>query len=55
MRIDGNSYYSYTDLKDFSVLFPFKYQISKEQLMADKRYTMTNFDGKLSIALNDQN
>jgi hypothetical protein len=53
MRVDGNSYYSYTDLKDFSVLFPFKYQVSKEQLMADKRYTMTNFDGKLSIALND--
>lgn len=53
MRVDGNSYYSYTTLKDFSVLFPFKYQVSKEQLMADSRFVLTNFDGKLSIALND--
>lgn len=53
MRVDGNSYYSLTAMKDFSVLFPFKYQVGKEQLISDSRFVLTNFDGKLSIALND--
>lgn len=53
MRVSNNSYYSLTDLKDFSILFPFKYQVTKEQLMSDSRFVLTNFDGKLSVALND--
>jgi hypothetical protein len=38
MRVDGNSYYSYTDLKDFSVLFPF--QVPGQQRAADGRQTI---------------
>ena len=51
MRIDGNSYYSFSDIKAFSILFPFEYYVSKEQLMLDDRFVINNFGGELTIAL----
>jgi len=51
MRIDGNSYYSFFDIKAFSILFPFEYYVSKEQLMLDDRFVINNFGGELTIAL----
>lgn len=53
MLVDGNSYYSFVGLKNFDILFPFEYQLSKEQLMSNNKFIMTNFDGELSIALKD--
>lgn len=53
MRADGNSFYSYTAIQDLNVLFPFKYHVSKEQLMSDRSFQLVNFDGELSIALNN--
>lgn len=51
MRIDRNSYYSFTGIKDFPILFPFDFNISKEQLMTDERFLINNFGGELTVAL----
>lgn len=52
MKVDGNSYYSFTDLNTFYILYPFEYTVSKEELMSDSNYVVTNFGGELAIALN---
>ena len=51
MRIDGNSYYSFTSIKAFPILFPFNFNVSKEQLMTDDRFVINNFGGELTVAL----
>lgn len=51
MEVDGNSYYSFNDLADFDVLFPFEYKVSKEALMEDERFVVTQFGSELSVAL----
>lgn len=51
MKLDGSSYYSYTELGNLYILFPFKYQVSKEMLMNEDRYTMTGFGGEVSFSL----
>lgn len=52
MKLDGSSYYSYTEIGNLYILFPFKYQVSKELLMNEERYTMTGFGGKVTFSLN---
>ena len=51
MKVDGNSYYSFTDLNAFNVLYPFEYKVSKEELMSGNSFVVTNFGGELSVAL----
>ncbi len=51
MTIDGSSYYGFSSLTDFSFLFPFKYRVTKDQLMPDGRFTLSTFDAILSVAL----
>ena len=51
MIIDRNSYYSFADLNNFNVLFPFEYQISKNEIIDDNRFILTKFGSELSIAL----
>lgn len=51
MKVDGNSYYTYTDLANMGILFPFSYQLQKEQLMSDERFVINNFGGELTVAL----
>lgn len=53
MKIDGNSYYVFTELTEFNILFPFEFQISKEALLTDERFVTTHFDGELTIALKE--
>jgi len=54
MKVDGNSYYSFTDLNAFNVLYPFEYKVSKEEIMSDSNFVVTNFGGELSIALKSE-
>ena len=54
MKVDGNSYYSFSELHDFDLLFPFKYKISKEELMTNERLTVSTFGGEVSISLNNE-
>ncbi len=51
MRIAGNNYYSFTVIKAFPFLFPFEFSVSKEQLMTDERFIISNFGGELTVAL----
>lgn len=51
MRADGGAYYTLTELKFFGVLYPFEYPISAQTLMEDRNFTITNFGGRLSVAL----
>ena len=50
MKVDGNSYYSFTDLNAFNVLYPFEYKVSKEELMSDGNFVITNLGGEMSFA-----
>lgn len=51
MKVDGGSYYSFSELKSFDVLYPFEYNISKEEFMSNNNVIATNLGGELSIAL----
>lgn len=51
MTIDGSSYYAFLSLTEFPLLCPFKYRMTKEQLMQDERFTLSTFDATLSVAL----
>ena len=51
MKIDGGSYYSFSELTGLNQLFPFEFALSKEQLMTDEHFAVTNFGGELTVAL----
>lgn len=55
MKLDGNSYYTFAELKEFDVLFPYEFTISKEQLLTDQHFTLTHFGGEMTIALKESN
>lgn len=51
MKLDGSSYYSYSEMNTLYIMFPFEYQISKEMLMEKDKYVMTGFGGEISFTL----
>lgn len=51
MKLDGSSYYSYSEMNTLYILFPFEYRISKEMLMEKDKYVMTGFGGEISFTL----
>jgi len=51
IRLDGSSYYSYTELEHLSILFPFKYEVKKELLMQSDKYAMSGFGGEVAFSL----
>ena len=53
MRIEDSGYYPFVGLTEFDMMFPFKYQVTKEQLRECEKFFMSNFGGELSISLND--
>lgn len=53
LKVDGNSYYSFTELNDFAVLYPFDYQVSREIVTSDEMIVCSNLGGELSIALKE--
>lgn len=54
MVIDDGGYYSLQQLQDVGILFPFSYEIKKEWILGDDRFTLVNFGGKASFALKEQ-
>lgn len=53
MQIDGNSYYSFNELHEFDLLFPYEYIVSKEQILTDTHFTSMHFGGEMTIALKE--
>jgi len=55
MKLDGNSYYTFVELTEFEVLFPFEFNVEKERLLTDERFVTTHFGGEMTIALKEYN
>lgn len=53
MKIDKGSYYSFTELNGFDVLFPFGYSVSKEYILTDKHFMATHFSGEMTLSLKE--
>lgn len=53
MRIDNGSYYSFSELGEFDVLFPFEFIVSKEHILTDKNFMTTHFAGEMTISLRE--
>lgn len=53
MQVDGNSYYSFTELYEFDLLFPFEFTVSKELMLTDPHFTSMHFGGEMTIALKE--
>lgn len=51
MKVEGHSYYSIADLNSFTVLYPFRYTVSKKELMNDSNFVITYFGGELSASI----
>lgn len=54
MHIENHAYCAFSELKEFYSMFPFEYSVSKEELMMDDRFIMTNFGGELSVTLKEK-
>ena len=52
MLVDDSGYYSFADLSNAVYFYPFDYQIEKELLLRDGRFSMNNFGGELSVSVN---
>ena len=52
MKVDGNSYYSFSELHNFDLLFPFEYKASKEELITYEHFAVSTFGGEVSVSLN---
>lgn len=52
MLVDDSGYYSFTDLGNSVYFYPFQYQLEKELLLGDDRFSMNNFGGELSVSVN---
>lgn len=51
LKTMDSGYCSFGELTEFNVMFPFEYTVSKEQFMADERFTLTTFGGEMTVAL----
>ena len=38
-------------LSEFNVMFPFEYKVSRENLIEDDRFILSNMGGELTVAL----
>ena len=50
MKVDGNSYYSFSELHNFDLLFPFEYKASKEELITYEHFAVSTFGGEVSVS-----
>jgi len=53
MKIDKSSYYEFTELNGFAILFPFEYNVSKEYILSDPDFTATHFAGEMTLSLKE--
>lgn len=51
MNIDDSGYYSFHELNDLVYLFPFEYQVKKETILSDQRFSISSFSGEISVSL----
>lgn len=51
MFLDGKSYYVFSTLTDIPFLFPYKFQVTKDQLIKDDCFILSTFDSTFCVAL----
>ena len=51
MKTGDTGYCDYNQLSEFNVLFPFEYKVSRENLIEDDRFILSNMGGELTVAL----
>ena len=52
MLVDDSGYYPFAELSGAVYFYPFEYQVEKEILLTDNRFSMNNFGGELSVTVN---
>lgn len=52
MQENGTGYVAYSEINSIAELFPFRYSLSKEQLMKDQHFTMSVFGGEQMVLPN---
>lgn len=52
MLIGDSGYYSFAELSNAVFFYPFEYQIEKELILGDSRFSTNNFGGELSVSVN---
>ena len=52
MLVDDSGYYPFAELGGTVYFYPFEYQVEKEILLTDNRFSMNNFGGELSVSVN---
>ena len=52
MLIGDRGYYSFAELSNAVFFYPFEYQIEKELILGDSRFSTNNFGGELSVSVN---
>ena len=53
ITLDGSNYYFFSSLTEFPFLFPCKFRVTKEQLMADEKFALSTFDSALRVSLRE--
>ena len=53
MSIEQNTYTTFVELADYRLLFPFEYKVSKEALIEDERFVMSNFGGETPVSIRE--
>ena len=53
MLVDNGGYYSFASLSNSVYFYPFQYEIEKEYILGDKRFSMNNFGGELSLSIKE--
>ncbi len=51
LKTNNTGYCDFNQLTDFNVMFPFEYTVSREQLVSDDRFILTNMGGELTVTL----
>jgi hypothetical protein len=51
MSIEESAYRSMTDLNNIHSLFPFRYKITREQLLQDDDFTLSTFGNEVSVGI----
>lgn len=53
IKVGGKSYYTFSEITNMGILFPFEYRVSKEQLMAEDTLVINTFGGEITVAIKE--
>ena len=51
MKLIDSGYCSFQELNDSEYMFPFEYNVEREAIVSDDRFSISKFGGEISISL----